>query len=291
MEPWFLFAVASAFLSGFHAYIYKIVAARNIDVIVVSVYASFASALVLLTITALFFGFHGISLFIVGLALLEGLIYFTNNIFRNIALKAIDTVIYFPIYKIFGPLLGICFGVVFFSEKFTPIEWTGLVISLFVPLMLIGRQEHLRQTNLVKGLYLVLITALLAAINATISKVGSTATSNAIVFILLADTFIITSGFLALYAKEKRRLFTRMNRSTNSFIIQLSVALGVIQAGAFGFFVFAFATNGPLAIVYTIHSLYIVIPIVLSVMFYNEHLNLRKIIAVVLSIAAIGLLK
>ena len=55
--------------------------------------------------------------------------------------------------------------------------------------------------------------------------------------------------------------------------------------------VYAYSLGGSLGIVYTINSLYILIPITLSIMFYNEHWNLRKVTAIALSIAALWLLK
>lgn len=57
-----------------------------------------------------------------------------------------------------------------------------------------------------------------------------------------------------------------------------------------GLILFAYTIGGGLAVVHTILSLYIIITIVLSIIFYNEHWNLQKIAAVTLSIAALGLL-
>jgi uncharacterized membrane protein len=47
---------------------------------------------------------------------------------------------------------------------------------------------------------------------------------------------------------------------------------------------------GKVSLVYTIQAHYIVIPIVLSVWFYKEHMDARKFAAVLLSLVAIGLL-
>jgi len=65
----------------------------------------------------------------------------------------------------------------------------------------------------------------------------------------------------------------------------------VVQFASFTTFLYAFAFNGPLAVVYTIHSLYILIPIILSIIFFNEHWNTRKVIAIVASVAAILLMR
>jgi uncharacterized membrane protein len=49
-------------------------------------------------------------------------------------------------------------------------------------------------------------------------------------------------------------------------------------------------STGQVSLVYTIQAHYIVIPIILSVIYYKEHMDLRKFAAVVLSMVAIGLL-
>jgi uncharacterized membrane protein len=46
----------------------------------------------------------------------------------------------------------------------------------------------------------------------------------------------------------------------------------------------------PLSIVYTIHAHYILIPIIFSVIYYKEHMDLRKFLAVLISMIAIAFL-
>jgi len=53
---------------------------------------------------------------------------------------------------------------------------------------------------------------------------------------------------------------------------------------------FAYGSGGTLGLVQTIHSLYIIIPIILAIIFYNEHWNMPKAVAVLMSIVALGFL-
>ena len=53
---------------------------------------------------------------------------------------------------------------------------------------------------------------------------------------------------------------------------------------------FAFSVGGTLAVVQTIHSMYILIPIVLAIIFYNEYWNLQKAAAIVLSVVSLAFL-
>jgi len=68
------------------------------------------------------------------------------------------------------------------------------------------------------------------------------------------------------------------------------VLMGILQSCSFLFIMLAFA-EGTLSIVYTVQSLYILIPIILSIIIYKEHWNARKVVAIILSIAALALLK
>ena len=47
---------------------------------------------------------------------------------------------------------------------------------------------------------------------------------------------------------------------------------------------------GQISIVYVIHAHYILVPIVLSIWWYREHINVRKVAAVGVSFLAIALL-
>ena len=49
--------------------------------------------------------------------------------------------------------------------------------------------------------------------------------------------------------------------------------------------------DGSLGVVYAIQSLYILIPIILSIVIYKEHWNVRKIFAIILSLAALAFLR
>jgi len=73
-------------------------------------------------------------------------------------------------------------------------------------------------------------------------------------------------------------------------VIKLSIISGVFQFAGFAFMILGFKAGGPLAIVYTVNSFYILIPIILSVIIYKEHFNLRKALAIGLSIVALAFL-
>ncbi len=82
-------------------------------------------------------------------------------------------------------------------------------------------------------------------------------------------------------------------RSSVSHIEKRDVVLGLVS-GTLGFFatytLLQALLSGLVSIVYVIVAHYILIPIVLSVWWYGEHINFRKVAAIVLSLVAISVL-
>lgn len=290
MELWFLLSVLSAILGGLFIFITKIAAERNYDVVLMSTASLTASAALFFFATLIFSDFTGFSRLMLVVAIVNSASYMWVNILRHNAMQCIDTAIYYPIYKTITPALTIIAGIFLFAETFTPIEWIGLVLSLLVPLLLISKAEKSRQKDLVRGLRLLLGAAFLAVI-ATISiKYGTDGTENTWLFIFLTDLGVAVAGMtILLVQKTKQPLIVRLQKLKNTEFLSLIAWMSVFQVTGFATMVFAIA-GGPLGIVYTINSLYILIPIVLSIIFYNEHWNARKIAAIILSIAALGLL-
>jgi drug/metabolite transporter (DMT)-like permease len=214
-----------------------------------------------------------------------------NNILKVKALQFIDTTIYYPLFKLVSPILAIIFGIVFFQELFTATEWAGLLLGIFVPLLLINTGERGRQKNLVAGLMMVLVTAMIAASASVFGKYAAAYALNVISALLVMSVGILLGSIIANYYKngvgEVKKLFSwHIDKAYTS----LAVTRGVIMTVAAGLILVAYSLGGELAIVHTINSLYILIPIVLSIIFYNEHWNLQKAIAIILSVASLALL-
>jgi drug/metabolite transporter (DMT)-like permease len=73
-------------------------------------------------------------------------------------------------------------------------------------------------------------------------------------------------------------------------IVWLGTLAGIFQCLGFITLLYAFQ-SGPVSTTYAINSTYILIPIILSIWYYGEHWNARKVIAIALSIGAVVLLK
>ncbi|MDB5265280.1 MAG: hypothetical protein JWN64_851 [Parcubacteria group bacterium] len=291
MELWFLLAIGSALAGGIGSFTHKVAAVKNYDIAVLSVYASMISAFMLLCCTLYFAGMEHFWEFSTVIALAAAVTTFLTLVLKIKSLRLIDATLFFPLYKVSGPFLTILLGVLVFRESFTPIEWVGLVTTLCVPLLLITRSENLRQKNLVLGLQILLIASITAAVSIGLSKYGTNIANNLWLFLLVSEIFTVASAFLLLIQKHRTATFTFFKTESSPAALWLVLIMGITQSLSFMTIMFAFATGGTLAIVYTISSLYILIPIILSIVIYKEHWNARKAIAIVLSIAALALLK
>ena len=291
MEHWFWFAVLSAVTSGFGGFTNKIAAYRKLDAGLMLVYSGIMSLSVVIPL-ALFTGVEKLSWTLFLIAFTGGLIAATAGIFKIRALENIDTTIFYPLFKLLSPLATVIFGMLLFAESFSTREWIGILLSLFVPLLLITKLEHVRQTNLIRGLWYVLLASITAAIVAVVNKY-SIDVFQALFWIMASSTTgVFVGGLISfLWKNRKENIKEKMIERTHRSIMMVSLLRAATLSLSFLFTLYALSHGGPLGIVYTIQSLYILIPIVLSIMIYDEHWNTQKVVAIVLSILALGLLK
>ncbi len=291
MELWFIASVTAAVLAGVSNFFFKIAAKKEYNSELFMIISGFCSVIFvvggllvfqqsLLTnkvLAALVFGFG----FLAALA----------GVMKIYALRYIDSTIYFPLFKLLAPAIAIVAGVALFGESFDWLEWLGMLVGLLVPLMLITKSENGRQNNLALGLLLVLITGVLSAVVAIMNNYAID-TGMSILETLLFTVLGIFCGAMTLFiykhgfAGVVRTISDHFNYGValiaglRSLFISVSVGLSF----------YAYTVGGTLAVVQTIHSMYILIPIVLAIIFYNEHWNLQKATAIILSVASLALL-
>lgn len=290
MEIWFWAAIVSAICSGFGNFIFKIAAKREYNSEAFSLYGGVVSVLFTLPLALIISGTDVLWL-AAGISFVAGLVAAGVGIIKIYAMRFIDTTIYFPLYKLISPTFAILFGVIFFAERFEFIEWLGLGLGLLVPLLLISKAENIRQNNLIAGLILLVFGATLSAVVAALNKYTTILWDDIWWLLFFASLGIALGSLVLLWWKGglvKVRFVCTYGFSLSEFI--LSGLRGGIMCGALLFGLYAFLTGGTLAVVHTIQSLYILVPIVLSILVYKEHWNLQKVAAIMLSIAALTLL-
>jgi len=289
MELWFWAAVTGMGFAGVSNFIFKIAAIKHYDGSRFSFVGGLAM-FVVLGVLVLFISENTILNYVlVATGVMAGAFGGLNNIFKVKALQCIDSTIYFPLFKLLSPIIAILLGMIFFAETFTRTEWLGLLLGIFVPLLLLNPGEKGRQNNLPLGLLIILITAFFAAFGSALGKYTVTLLGDVLVTTLLMTTGVLIGSIGAEYVRggssKLKKLFHIHEDKTFIFLSVLRSVLITIGAAMI---LLAYHLGGPLAIVHTINSLYILIPIVFSIIFYNEHWNLQKALAIILSIAALA---
>ncbi len=290
-EWWFWLVIGSAVFTGFQTFTYKVAAERDYDVALLNVYGGFVSGFLLLILALIYAENYYLSAYVLSLSALTALLYLIGNVARHHALQAVDTAIFFPLYKVLGPSLVIFAGILLFGESFSKTEWIGLILSLLVPVLLISRVEKIRQTNLRKGLQLLCVTTIFTVLAALTTKEMAVATNNIWFLVAVGDMLMAVMAVILFWRQSgDKNVLARAISHTSRSLITTALWLGVLQGFAYVMVIFAYQTS-PVGIVYTIHSLYILIPIILSIIYYHEHWNVRKVAAIVLSIAALWFLQ
>jgi len=291
MELWFVASVVGAALSGISNFTFKQAAVRGYNSELFSMYAG-ATSVVLVSLFLLAFPqlITNIPWWAV-LVFLVGMLSAVSGILKVYALRYIDATIYFPLFKLLAPLLAIIAGVTLLGERFTTWEWFGMAVGLLVPLMLITKAEDNRQNNLVLGLVLVVVTGAISALAATVAKFAIDASMAATVALWYTVLGILVGSILSIAYKTGVPKMIDLAKSESSWgLVRSAMTRSIFIATSVGLMFYAFSAGGTLAVVQTIHSMYILIPIVLAIIFYNEHWNVQKVLAIVLSVASLALL-
>lgn len=290
LDVWFIFAVASAIVGGLGAFANKIAASRGYNTQQVLI-VNALTTMVIFGLPALYFeGLEQLSWPLIGVALLAGLATSPSAYIKVQVLHYIDSAIFLPLFKVVGPAIVIIFGLVFFGESFTAMEWFGLLVSLLVPLLLVSKVEHARQNNLTLGLALVVVCAMTSAIAAGLQKYATDIADVPLWIIFFIAIGILASAVVQYAIKYRGQIFSTFRQQYEPGVLHISLLRTVFAGGGFLLTLYAFIFGGPLGIVYTINSLYILLPIILAIIFYGEHWNFRKALAIILSVVALAML-
>jgi drug/metabolite transporter (DMT)-like permease len=232
-------------------------------------------------------GFGAVTIII----LLSGFISAASSSLKVYALRYIDSTIYFPLFKLLTPALAIVAGVTLFAESFSVLEWVGLGLGLLVPLMLISPAENTRQQNLTMGLVLVLITGVLSALTAVAGKYAIDMEVPVFTTLLLTVVGLSIGAIgLIIYKRGVRGISFLIRTESSPLLVKTATARATLISFGVWAMLFALSTGGTLSAVQTIHSMYILIPIILSMIFYNEHWNWQKGLAIGLSVVSLTFL-
>lgn len=284
MEAWFYYAILSGVFSGIYAFFLKISAYLNHNPQRVTFYSYVSSSLISF-IFILLFGIEDIRIFYILLffGFLNVVLYYISTQCRILSLKEMDSTIFFPVYKTIGPLFVLIISYFIFTESISFREFIGIVIGILVMYLLINKKENLRQKNLKLGLIYLFIATIFAVLSATLTKYISLQEFNIIIYIVFIQFFgLLVSGYF--FATQKK---IKKEKYFKKYTVIIGSLSGLINIATLYFFILALSGN--FAIVYTINSFSILIPIILSVIIFKEHFDMKKGFGIVLSILALFL--
>lgn len=284
-----MYAVVSAIFAGVYSFLQKVAVERGFSPALINASTQLLVACMSFGAAFLYVGTNH-WLLGVGLGVASGVTFMIGATSRMESLRFVDTAIFFPLYKTLGPLLTMVFGLVFFHEWFTSFELFGLLFGIAVPLLLLHKSEKSRQKDLVRGMVFLVVAAFFAAISSTIAKHGAEVLSSIFLYMAISESIGSIAGFTMYHMRDAKKDGGFVRNFFDKRFLSIIVPVGLLGLGSYGFLMAAFKAGGALAVVYTINSFYILIPIVLSIIVYKEHWNLRKALAIGLSIIALAFL-
>jgi drug/metabolite transporter (DMT)-like permease len=289
MELWFWAALLGAILAGVSNFYFKQAAFKDFNEEIFTLFGGLIS--IVTVVFCMFVTGEKVNTIGIGttFAFLGGVIASSTYIMKVLALRSIDATIYFPLFKLLSPLLAIFAGVIFFNESFSYFEWVGMLLGLFVPLLLITKVEYTRQSNLTLGLILIVATGIGSAVTAALNKYA-TEIDISVLNILLYVSFGIFFGVLSLviFKKGVGNFYEYIYTSTTRSLILGAFMRSSLISLSLGLMLYAYTLGGTLGVVQTIHSMYILIPVILAIYFYKEHWSIQKMLAVILSVVALA---
>jgi drug/metabolite transporter (DMT)-like permease len=289
MEPWLLYALASALFSGLHAFTLKVAAERGVSSGYFNAYSCSFSACVGTCIALMYAPLSGAWILGIAMAFLSGVIYVCSSGTRIESLRHITSSLYFPISKSATVLFTTAAGVLLFNEAITHGEWIGLFLALAVPLTLLHAEEIPRQKSMYWGLVFLIAASLFSTCATMVNKFSTGIFDSPLIFVVLTHISIAMVGWGTGYIEEHRRAQegkeVRHRTLTVSFVI-LCICAGTFQLLGFWTNIVSL-TDGPLSLAYAVMSFQMLVPMLLSAVFYGERWDTRKVLAFGLSCASL----
>ncbi len=284
METWIFFALLSAVTWGFYGFTFKMIAQRNYDTYLATILWYGTAALISLVAFLLRSWIPNIQEVFLMISILwfGNIFFYTASIMTRVeAMRNIDSVIFFPLYKTFGPIMVTAISLTIFKEYLDTKDILGIIAGISVPLLLITKTENRIQKHLFKWVMLVLATAVLTSISSVIPKYIQVLGLDIEFFIFVSfffGVFFSLAGYHFHSKKSKKKYETH-------WLVRFWILTWIMHYLAFYTFMRAMEWN--LAIAFTINSFSILIPIILSIIFYGEHFNFKKWVVILLSIVSI----
>ncbi len=281
-----IYALLSAVTGWFYGFTFKMIAQRNYDTYLATIYGYGIATLLSLIVFFLRGWFPSITQAMTFITVLwfANIFFYTMSIITRVeSMRNIDSVIFFPLYKTFGPIMVTAISIFIFKEHLDMRDSLGILVGISVPLLLITKTENRIQKNLFRWVMLVVATAVLTSVSSVIPKYIQVLHLNIEFFILTSFAFGIVFSLIWYHFHSKKS----HKKYETEGLVKFGLLTWIIHYLAFYTFMRAMEWN--LAVAFTINSFSILIPIILSIIFYGEHFNFKKWLVIALSIISIFL--
>ncbi|OPL15816.1 MAG: hypothetical protein AVO39_06910 [delta proteobacterium MLS_D] len=286
MNDWYLFSLIALVLFGLQRFLYKVSAEEGCN----SAITTLAFMGTVTCLSTLFFLFSRGTInntsFLVGISIVNGLSFLTGTLASMEALKRIPATTVLPLIRL-NTLLVVLFGIFYFGDKLSMYQYGGIVISLAVIITLARFSPALpsagqRETG--SGIVYAAV-ALVAGAVAAVSSAFAALSVDKLAFMALSYLF----GTVFSFALYHRRAFTGSAVMVRK-AVGIGICIGIINFAGFYALLHALAT-GPVSVIIPATGLYFVIAVLLSVVVYREKLDVIRFSALVMTVAAVILLR
>ena len=285
IESWLIYALLACLSMGIFSFTTKVSAEREYDKDLNLTYVYFFS-LILSSICLILFGEIKYSYLVLLLVLVAGYLAPLNLRLRFTTLKFISSSMFVINYRIFSSILLLLSGMFLFSESITNYQIVGVLLGFFIFYLLLEKKDKKeKKIDFKKGVkYLFYNILIVSGIHVTRKYISVSSTD--LYFYIFLTALV---GFVASFLNNPKHV---INLHKTSKVPKKIVLFSLFQSFFFVsnliFFTTAFIT-GNLGVVYKLISYSIFIPIILSIIYYNEKITFKKSIAFVLTVVSVWL--
>lgn len=296
MEPfggWFTWAVVSTIFTGVQSFLYQKLVKDRADPLTAQVMQG--AVVTVLAIVVLAYSNPRVAdpdalVLMLVAAALQGALFFVTTESRLAALKAgIPAAVLFPIIKLSTPVVVVLSALAFdeWDAIREPRRLIGIALAVGATYLIMQRRTALEAGGSRHGLTLAIV-AMVASVGAAFAAkypFESGGEVSIFAFMLVSNATNLLLATITLVRGQ-----VTVSRADIREGIRWGALIGALSFAGFGAFLQA-VKEGDLAIVASINSLYILIPIVLSASLYREHLTPLRQVAIAVSVLAVVLLR
>ena len=284
MEAWILYALIGAIFVGIVNFYSKIIAAQELNRNRIFIYSMFSMTVVSILFLIFNYQYSQITLLIIIISIIRVMAGLEKQIFTVEALKHIESSLFFPIHKITHIFLAFLVWIFFFQEYLNWIELSAILLWIVVILLLTDKKSRNKQIDYKKWFLFLIISNLFLLIASSINKYIAYIDFDIWTYMLITSL----SGTIYL-SLTKKDAFDTVDKDTKIKELQMWFSRGLFSYIWFFFVVYALQ-DWPFALVQVLVVLSIFVPIILSVIVFNEKINFKKIIAFILLMIVIYLI-